>query len=134
MFHSQFLIVFNLIFIRLFLILSFQSAVPAALQRKFIFNFDHETCSVSHDDVARLFLTSKIVLQFFSLEIEKHNSSEDEQYFEHYIMKHMPNLLWCLSYCSGNGYMSNVSILYMYETLFFLKGNLVKFLNVLIFP
>lgn len=116
------------------MILSFQSAVPAALQRKFIFNFDHETYSVSHDDVARLFLTSKIVLQFFSLEIEKHNSSEDEQYFEQYIMKHIPNLLWCLSYCSGNGYMSNVSILYMYETLFFLKGNLVKFLNVLIFP
>lgn len=117
----------------IFIILSLQSAVPSALQRKFIFNFDHETCEVSDDDVARLFMTSKVVLQFFSLEIEKHNSSEDEQYFEQYIVKHMPNLLWCLSYCNGNGYMSNVSIPYMHKALFFLKENWVKFLYVLIF-
>lgn len=110
------------------MILSLQSAVPSALQRKFIFNFDHEIYSVSHDDVTRLFMTSKVVLQFFSLEIEKHNSCEDEQYFEQYIVKQMPNLLWCLSYCSGNGYMSNVSIHYMDKNFVFPKRELGKML------
>lgn len=81
------------------------SAIPAAMERKFVYLFYEEKLSISQDNINHLFMATKLVSQVFSKEIKKFNSSKDEPYFQKFILRHIPDLLWCLSYFNGNGYL-----------------------------
>lgn len=87
--------------------------VPSFLERKIFYPLPEEkNFLVSQEEVNQVFMAADVISFVFVYEIDRHLEVKGP-YFEQYMKKHIIDLLWCLSYCNGNGYITEVIFIYV---------------------